>query len=287
MYPVTYFSNYGAIVGRQADLTWEVLKSQFTRPVVRRTKAGRTISPARFSTTRKNSEVVEFSLVIGDIDGFHEVEEIQERFASLGIRALIHTTFSHTPDNPKRRVIVPLEKPAPPKYHLTLWKILNGWCGETLDRACKDPARMFLLPVVPNLDAYQNFKALIVEGSDWDWSDVQLPPTQVERPSFRKIEPSRHFLSDVEKARHLMCLLSPTRAEHYLDWVRVGLALHQLGESGFHLWDEWSRISPKYREGETLKKWRSFNGSKLGLHSLMYWAKEDSGQEIRFHKNAA
>ncbi len=51
----------------------------------------------------------------------------------------------------------------------------------------------------------------------------------------------------------------------YLDWVRIGMALHNVtggsGE-GFALWDEWSATGSSYRDGETEYKWASFGNYK-------------------------
>ena len=49
----------------------------------------------------------------------------------------------------------------------------------------------------------------------------------------------------------------------YDQWLLVGMALRHEGY-GCEVWDEWSRSSPKYREGVCESKWRSFNEQNAG-----------------------
>src|SRR4029079_7279824 len=42
-------------------------------------------------------------------------------------------------------------------------------------------------------------------------------------------------------------------------------------------WDSWSQASSKYTPDCCAAKWQSFNGSAVGLGSLIHWAKEDTG----------
>jgi hypothetical protein len=73
--------------------------------------------------------------------------------------------------------------------------------------------------------------------------------------------------------------LSPSLATNYWDWLRVGMALHAVGDDGEMLeaWNHWSRHdTEKYEEGACRRKWESF-GKKggLGLGSLFYWARQN------------
>lgn len=53
----------------------------------------------------------------------------------------------------------------------------------------------------------------------------------------------------------------------YLDWCKVGMALHHQysGDAdGFKLWDWWSSLGTKYRPEEMRKKWHTFEADLLG-----------------------
>jgi putative DNA primase/helicase len=56
-------------------------------------------------------------------------------------------------------------------------------------------------------------------------------------------------------------------------WYRVGAALHN-SEFPFELWDNWSRNSPKYKEGECAKMWARFERKpgNINSRSIMFLA---------------
>lgn len=74
----------------------------------------------------------------------------------------------------------------------------------------------------------------------------------------------------------------------YDQWLLIGMALKHEG-FGWEVWDEWSRSSPKYREGVCERKWRSFNEQNAGepatggtidhLARLGGWT-DDYGEEL-------
>ena len=82
--------------------------------------------------------------------------------------------------------------------------------------------------------------------------------------------------------------LSYISPDPYDQWLTVGMALKHEGY-GWETWDEWSRGSPKYREGVCERKWRSFNEQNAGepatggtidhLARLGGWS-DDYGEEL-------
>lgn len=60
------------------------------------------------------------------------------------------------------------------------------------------------------------------------------------------------------------------------DWVKVGMSLHDWDPlKGLELWENWSRGGDNYNEGETEKRWRSFDiGGGVTLGTISYMAKE-------------
>lgn len=77
--------------------------------------------------------------------------------------------------------------------------------------------------------------------------------------------------------------LSHSRADHYEQWVEVGMALRELDRHGLILWDEWSQKSAKYQPGACAHKWETFSASERGdltVASLKYWAEMDSGTRV-------
>jgi hypothetical protein len=86
-------------------------------------------------------------------------------------------------------------------------------------------------------------------------------------------------LDDRELAISALAGLSSSLATGYLDWLRVGMALHAVADdrSMLDAWDAWSRnCAEKYQPGVCESKWRTF-GKKggLGLGSLIHWARQN------------
>ncbi len=83
-----------------------------------------------------------------------------------------------------------------------------------------------------------------------------------------------------ETIRSLVRILSTERAEHYADWFSVGACLYNINESLLPVWIEFSKRSPKFKEGVCEEYWTSkFRKDNLGLPSLMFWAKSDNPTE--------
>ncbi|MFC4924988.1 MULTISPECIES: PriCT-2 domain-containing protein [Delftia] len=56
-------------------------------------------------------------------------------------------------------------------------------------------------------------------------------------------------------------------------WIMAGMAIKaEIGESGFDLWDEWSRRADSYDPKAARSSWRSFRGSGVTVGSLFHEA---------------
>jgi hypothetical protein len=94
----------------------------------------------------------------------------------------------------------------------------------------------------------------------------------------QEVPPGKERLPDRELALSALGGLNSSLASNYLDWLRVGMALHSVGSDRQMLeaWDSWSRQCPeKYQPGACEAKWQSL-GKKggLGIGSLIHWARE-------------
>lgn len=71
--------------------------------------------------------------------------------------------------------------------------------------------------------------------------------------------------------------LSQTRVDDFKTWLEVGMALHASGES-CATWENWSRRSSKFKDGECAKRWATFgnySGSPVTVASVAKMAIED------------
>ena len=76
-----------------------------------------------------------------------------------------------------------------------------------------------------------------------------------------------------EKA--LSALQSCKCYDSYGDWRAVGMAIHSIDPELYSFWDEWSRQSSKYRDGETQREWNKFGPGTITAGTLFHLAKQD------------
>lgn len=124
-----------------------------------------------------------------DLEGF---DALAQGIHSLGRACIIHTTWSHTPQHAKARVIFPLEMPCEASMWAEVWLSGAAWAktwGATVDQACKDPSRLYFLPSVDarEYDTRSDwFRADVVGGEclSWRWlvAHHKPPPEKVIPP---------------------------------------------------------------------------------------------------------
>jgi P4 family phage/plasmid primase-like protien len=91
--------------------------------------------------------------------------------------------------------------------------------------------------------------------------------------------------NEIRKAKFLVSILSPDRNNTFEQWIRVGWALHNIDRCLLNTWIEFSRQSPKFKEGECEQLWPKMKEG-LTIRSLMFWAEEDNYHKYHeFMKN--
>jgi len=81
---------------------------------------------------------------------------------------------------------------------------------------------------------------------------------------------------DIQVALEATWGMPPEAADDYDIWILVGQTLHSLDDGLLDDWDNWSKQSSKYKEGECHKRWLSFNrNGGRGIGSLCYVAQEN------------
>ena len=88
-------------------------------------------------------------------------------------------------------------------------------------------------------------------------------------------------IENLDKIRQLVSILSPTRADSFESWIRVGWCLHNIDYSLLDSWIDFSMNSAKYEEGACEDKWYSMTDTGLSLGSLYRWAREDNIAEYK------
>ena len=85
---------------------------------------------------------------------------------------------------------------------------------------------------------------------------------------------------DIEYVKKMVNILDPKRCDSYPEWIRLGWCLRSIDYRLVDKWVEFSRESPKYKEGECERLWRNMKTTGIGIGSLCMWAKNDSPEEF-------
>lgn len=146
-------------------------------------------SPARFiGETRRAIDVVELSCLVLDLDG-GDVSAVTNTWSDVS--HVLHSTWSHTEESPRFRLVVPLAKPVP----VASWSSAWAWATArtpTADPACKDPSRLYFRPAIRNVD--QQHLARLTDGPVLDvLPKLTASPNRARAVSSRACVPARQL----------------------------------------------------------------------------------------------
>jgi len=82
--------------------------------------------------------------------------------------------------------------------------------------------------------------------------------------------------ADLDYVNTLVDLLSPSRADDYNTWIRVGWCLFNIHTSLLPTWIRFSSTSHEFEEGVCEDMWDEFKSHNLGMGTLIMWAREDN-----------
>jgi putative DNA primase/helicase len=151
-FTVAFFERATDDVPRTEKLSWDRLESVLTTYEYRGQKDGPLFSPTEYrpGTTRASKNIERLTFWVGDVDDGTPLEALRDHLAAKGLTFVIGETFSSTPEHRKFRVSVPFAKPVPASEWGTVWSALAHELGlDHVDRATKDPSRIFYLPSAP------------------------------------------------------------------------------------------------------------------------------------------
>ena len=227
-------------------------------------------------TKRAKENVETLSAVVLDFDntedGQLKLPEFIEQLKQLDLIYLYYTTWSHTEARHRWRLILPFAKAIEPNFwpevHARVLNLLGNPIG--LDKsASKDVARMWIMPCIAEGGVYE--VGYEIAGKFLD--PHTLPPTA--KTTLPVVIPSEYRETTQEEIRE--ALNSVDASCDHNTWLEMGMALHhELGNSGFAIWNAWSaRSSEKYKGIEDLNsKWRSFKpGGGVTIATLFMHAR--------------
>ena len=160
-------------------LTWSEFAKQIKKHTARKTKEGTgAFSPVtyRARANRGNDGVETITMAVFDVDGGVTPDAIKSLLG--GFAYVLHSTWSHAPDKPSYRVIVPFTTPVLKQDWQQVWPRLNLFLGGINDPATKDPARIYYLPSHP--EGRDDFFVEVGEGKPLDVAGLPELPTAVK-----------------------------------------------------------------------------------------------------------
>jgi hypothetical protein len=139
---------------------------------------------------------------------------------------LVHTSWSHTDERPKFRVVLVLAEPVPAAAWPRAWAWAFARAGGRVDPACKDPSRVYFLPAVPSADAPYEARVHEPGGQllriDWE----RLPTPASKGPTNRPPVPAASPPDDDPRRRRLVHLLRTDRGTRDRAAELLGAEVH-------------------------------------------------------------
>ena len=166
---VSHFASRRSIWPTKHVLTWAQLcaaMTTFRRAPADAKDAGKlgAWSPAEYLDGAKRSKhnVAFMTALVLDYDDGTDFEDAQERWGHWP--RIVHTSWSHTEEHHKLRVIIPFEQPIP----ATDWRFVWRWAYDRdprIDKACSDPSRLFYVPAISGKD--HPHRAMVYDDSGY------------------------------------------------------------------------------------------------------------------------
>jgi putative DNA primase/helicase len=163
---------------KAGTIEWDTLLEWAKNPADKKESGGYVLG--RFKgKLRRNSELISRSCLTLDAD--YNGAGLKEEFAKLGLRGLIHTTYSSAPDEPRYRIILPLERPVTgAEYELVAEAVAQRLGTNRFDRVSFRPAQFMWRPAYRNRDWYDYMST---DGPDLDpdlWIGLYDPTVAAE-----------------------------------------------------------------------------------------------------------
>lgn len=149
---------------------------------------------------RTKAAVVDRCVLTLDADTAHGTD-IPDTLPLYGWRGLVHTTWTHTPDMPRYRVLLPLSRRVSPEEYRSLVEIVMGPLGrDQFDSGSVEPERYMFRPSTKDR---ATFRRWIIDGEPLD-VDALLAEGGAGEPEFLAgiVRAERNRLAVVDIERH-------------------------------------------------------------------------------------
>jgi hypothetical protein len=140
-------------IPQATSATWKEFRNQVLSRIhggyVRSVKDGPAWIPVTLkdqSQGRNQSNVDTLNCIVLDVDHGMTFDAAAKLIKEWGYEAALHTSYSHTPEAHRFRVIMPLATPLAATEATPLFVLMQATFDNKLDPACLEPSRLFYLP---------------------------------------------------------------------------------------------------------------------------------------------
>jgi hypothetical protein len=246
---------------------------------------------------RHNANVLSVDGIEGDYDGGTvSIADAAEKLKAAGVAAVLYSSPSHTPTNPRWRVLCPLSSPASPEERERLCARLNGALAGLLSGESFTLSQSYYFGTVHGASTPET---AVVEGGALD-SLVELDTAAVGRdglPYRRTAVPAPQPVNDDDdddwtwqaepdwdRVDSALAAIPVAHADSQETggrdlWLRIGQALHQVSggsAEAFERWTDWSKAGEKYNARDQQRTWKSLGrsgGKRVRIGTLFDLAK--------------
>ena len=243
------------------EMTWEKLCTGFTTHVVSSSKSGQYFVGGYFNgTVRRDEFLVQRTLLALDIDdsGMTQSALEFELMMRLDCAFVAYSTYSHTKDRAKIRVVIPLSRGVTPVEYRELAQKFIAELGIKCDPCSFKPNQVMYTPRCKNLDDAWSMRmdgecldvepllvgvGAVSDGVGGVVADLDADLEKAVEGMLAVVAAEPLDISDNEVSAYLDAY--PSLGFEYDEWFNVGLALHHQyrgSEQGFELWFDWSNV---------------------------------------------
>ena len=263
------------------DVAWQQIVKKYSAHKVTAVKGGEYVIGGEFSGgVRDEASMISRTLLVIDIDSYDgHIDELAFDLSMCPFAFVAYSTWRHTPETPRVRVIAELSRPVTPDEYRVLAKAACESLAvpvAAIDPCSWTPNQPMFAPQHPE------------GGSFWTMTgkgNAYPVPAFIATPRVDDIDDLSLMvaaqpldMTDVEVDAYLAAY--PATGLDYDAWLKCGMALyhqHEGSKAGFTRWVNWSKLDgDRFDDGEMPSKWKSFGGSAkpVTMASIIYHVKQ-------------
>jgi AAA domain/Primase C terminal 2 (PriCT-2) len=244
--------------------------------------------PSAKGCYRTNANMLAIDGVEGDHDaGTMSIDEAVALLRAAPLAAIVYTSASHTPANPRWRVLCLTSRSLPPDARQRLVARLNYVLkGALAPESFNDSLSYYFGRVEGN----PYYRCEIVDGRAIDEAgELDAGALGRDGKPYRHAQPvdydqmldgELYGEPDYDLLRSALAVIPESEREEREYWLRMGAAVHNAtngDNEGFEIWDEWSSPCYNYDARDQERVWNSFGrygGKPVGLGTIIHEGKK-------------